>query len=66
MSEVRNNGIPLLHHAPKANITQSIIGLAAAITEDLDVSKLSEKGGLGRWLSFWPNRGKEKEPAESK
>ncbi|HTQ38685.1 MAG TPA: response regulator [Pirellulales bacterium] len=28
MSEVRNNGVPLLEHAPKAAITQSIIKLA--------------------------------------
>src|SRR4029077_20492100 len=29
MSEVRNNGVPLTEHAPKAAITQTIIELAA-------------------------------------
>ena len=40
MSEVRNNGVPLVQQAPKANITQSILGLAAAINENLDVSAM--------------------------
>ena len=63
MSEVRNNGIPLLQHAPRANITHSITGLAAALNEDLDMSKLSEKSGISRWINFW-NKGKEKEEAK--
>ncbi len=66
MSEVRNNGIPLIKQAPKANITQSIVGLAAAINENLDVSAMSDKGGLSKWLSFWPNKGRApKEAADS-
>jgi pilus assembly protein CpaE len=56
MSEVRNNGVPLIQQAPKANITQSILALAAAINDNLDVSSISEKGGLSKWLSFWPNK----------
>jgi pilus assembly protein CpaE len=31
MVEVRNNGVPLLEQAPKANITQSIVALAEAL-----------------------------------
>ncbi len=31
MVEVRNNGVPLIEQAPKAAITQSIIGLAEAL-----------------------------------
>ena len=58
MSEVRNNGIPLLQQAPKANITQSIIGLAAAIHENVETSSEDKGSGLGKWLSFWPNKGK--------
>ncbi len=62
MSEVRNNGIPLLQHAPRANITQSIIGLAEAVNENLDTSSASaEKGGLGRWMNFF---GKGKQTAK--
>ena len=58
MSEVRNNGVPLVQQAPKANITQSILGLAAAINENLDVSAMEDNNGLSKWLSFWPNKGK--------
>jgi pilus assembly protein CpaE len=34
MVEVRNNGVPLIEHAPKAAITQLIVGLADAISND--------------------------------
>lgn len=60
MSEVRNNGVPLIEQAPRSNITQAIVGLAAAIQENIDVAAVgsSEKSGLGRWLNFWPGKGK--------
>lgn len=58
MSEVRNNGIPLLQHAPKSAITQSIVELATAINENLDLSEASEKAGVGRWLNFWSSKNK--------
>ena len=58
MSEVRNNGIPLLQHAPKSAVTQSIIELATAINENLDLAEVSEKAGVGRWLNFWPSKSK--------
>ena len=54
MSEVRDNGVPLVQQAPKANVTQSILGLAAAINENLDVSSMADNSGLSKWLSFWP------------
>ena len=63
MSEVRNNGVPLIKQAPKANITQSVLGLAAAINDNLDVSAMAEQGGLSKWLSFWPSKSA-KEAAE--
>lgn len=57
MSEVRNNGVSLIEHAPKSGITQSMLGLAAAVNENLDVSALSKKSdGVSKWLSFLPNR----------
>ncbi len=56
MSEVRNNGVPLIEQAPKANITQSILGLAAAVNDGLDMSAVADKGGLSKWLSFWPSK----------
>ena len=34
MIEVRNNGVPLIEQAPKAAITQSIVGLADALCGD--------------------------------
>jgi pilus assembly protein CpaE len=43
MSEVRNNGIPLLEQAPKADITQSIVGLAMSLNDTLDISIGSDK-----------------------
>ena len=65
MSEVRNNGVPLIQQAPKSNITQSIVGLAAAINEGLEISQSAEKGGLSRWLSFWPSKSKEAAESDS-
>jgi pilus assembly protein CpaE len=56
MSEVRNNGVPLIQQAPKSTITHSILGLAAAVKNDLDVSGLGDKPGIGKWLSFWPKQ----------
>jgi hypothetical protein len=52
MSEVRNNGVPLLERAPKAAITQSIIELAAAIDGGLSVTQTGDKAGISRFLGF--------------
>lgn len=55
MVECRNNGVPLVDQAPKAKITQSILGLAAALTD----TKLAEaaddrnKSSVGKLLSLW-------------
>lgn len=56
MVEVRNNGVPLLQHAPKAAITQSIGQLADSLC-----GKKSDEEGVGdgkgrRWLNLWPTR----------
>lgn len=65
MSEVRNNGVPLMEQAPKSSITQSILGLASAIEGGLSVDQSSaDKAGLGRWLNFWGKSGKTNEPKE--
>ena len=45
MIEVRNNGVPLVEQAPKAPITQAIIGLAKAISGD---EAGGGRGGGGR------------------
>lgn len=53
MSEVRNNGVPLLERAPKAAITQAVVELAAAIDGDLEVAaQTGDKAGIGRFLGF--------------
>jgi pilus assembly protein CpaE len=56
MVEVRNNGVPLVQHAPKAGITNSIMQLADALC-----GKSREEGESGdkdsksrRWLNLWP------------
>lgn len=56
MVEVRNNGVPLLQHAPKAAITQSIGQLADALC-----GKKGDEDGAGdgksrRWLNLWSSR----------
>ena len=55
MSEVRNNGVPLIEHAPKSPITQSIIELAAQFggSEQLSDSDESGKSGMQRLLSLF-------------
>jgi pilus assembly protein CpaE len=52
MSEVRNNGVPLLERAPKAAITQSILELAVAIDGGLSVPQTGDKAGISRFLGF--------------
>lgn len=55
MVEVRNNGIPLVQHAPKAGITNSVMQLADALcgrTREENDSGDKDKGR--RWLNLWP------------
>ena len=56
MVEVRNNGVPLVEHAPKASITASIGQLADAICGR--VRDESEDGATASktrsWLNLWP------------
>jgi pilus assembly protein CpaE len=55
MVEVRNNGVPLLQHAPRAPITQSIGSLADALCgKKEDESERDSKSR--RWLNLWPSR----------
>ncbi len=61
MVEVRNNGVPLLEHAPKAAITQAIIHLAEALNGDRealqDPKDLTSRGrAVDKLLSLWPGR----------
>ncbi len=55
MVEVRNNGVPLLEHSPKAPITQSIGQLAMAVC-GIEPAADAEGGDTKsrRWLNLWP------------
>ena len=61
MVEVRNNGVPLMEHAPKAAITQAIIQLAEALNGDREAQQdpkdLSTRArAVEKLLSLWPAR----------
>lgn len=61
MVEVRNNGVPLIEQAPKAAITQAVIGLADALSGDRkaeDPEAAGKPTSSGRWLSLWPGKSK--------
>lgn len=53
MVEVRNNGVPLLEHAPKASITLSIGELAETLCGKRETGETNERDGKSRrWLNF--------------
>ncbi|MGC3969024.1 MAG: response regulator [Pirellulales bacterium] len=60
MVEVRNNGVPLVEQAPKAAVTQSLLGLAEALTgvkkegEDAPAPTADAKPNKSGLFSFWP------------
>ncbi len=55
MVEVRNNGVPLLQHAPKAAITQSI-GLLGDALCGKEADEEASDSKSRRWLNLWSNR----------
>jgi pilus assembly protein CpaE len=66
MVEVRNNGVPLIEHAPRSGIAQAFFGLAetlggVAASEESDEDR--KNPGNRRWLSFWPAKNA-KQPVE--
>jgi len=59
MIEARNNGVPLIEHAPRAAITQSLMGLAEALSGDSrgqSSTASGKKSGLGRLLNLLPSK----------
>jgi len=59
LSEARNNGVPLIEHAPKAAATQAILGLAAALGKDhaaLPADSNQKKSGLSGLLKLWSGK----------
>jgi pilus assembly protein CpaE len=61
MVEVRNNGVPLVDQAPKASITQAVVGLAEALTKGAhsEQKEVVDAGKSGSWLSIF-GKGKTK------
>jgi pilus assembly protein CpaE len=55
MIEARNNGVPLVDSAPKTAITQSLIGLARAISgeEVAEAPEVADKKGFGGLRKLW-------------
>lgn len=59
MVEARNNGVPLVVEAPRAEITQSLTSMARALVGDKmpAVKPLGRASGttpvLGKWFGFW-------------
>ena len=56
MVEARNNGIPLLEHAPKAKITHAITELANNLIgkeATADATTDSAKSSFGRLMNIW-------------
>jgi len=59
MVEVRNNGVSLLDHAPKAAITRAVVTLAAVLcgeaSSDASIAT-AKKSSLGRLFQLWPSK----------
>ena len=63
MVEVRNNGVPLLEHAPKAAITMAMQQMATAICNNGVVEQTvepAENTSNSSWMNFWPAKTKSK------
>src|SRR5687768_7841903 len=53
MVEVRNNGVPLIEHAPRASITLAMLSLSDALTSAADKPKEEVPAAVkAGWLSF--------------
>lgn len=66
MVDVRNNGVPLIEQAPRAGLTQSIIGLSNALKggDAVATTTPAAKAGLGKWLGFLPGKNKPATPPQ--
>ena len=59
MVEVRNNGVPLIQQAPKAAITQAILGLAEALSNSKgEASAGDDKVAKKSWMSLFGTKAK--------
>jgi pilus assembly protein CpaE len=65
MVEVRNNGVPLIEHAPRSGIAQAITALVENLTSDNRKNEApgdqpSARSTTGSWLAFLGGKGKGK------
>jgi pilus assembly protein CpaE len=67
MVEIRNNGVPLIEHSPRAGITQAIVALVESLSSEehkTDTQAASatatKPAGAGSWLSFLGSKAKGK------
>lgn len=61
MVEVRNNGVPLFEHAPKAGIAQAVLNLANTLDNGEIVAATDDKSAsAGRWRNLWGKSGQKK------
>jgi pilus assembly protein CpaE len=65
MVEVRNNGVPLIEHSPRASITQALTTLVENLsnnekTQGKDGDEAAKAAAAGGWLSFLGGKGKAK------
>jgi pilus assembly protein CpaE len=60
MSDVRNNGVPLIEQAPRAAITQSFQQLALALSNDEPSAAAiaADKSGKARWFNLFQGKSK--------
>jgi pilus assembly protein CpaE len=71
MVEVRNNGVPLIQHAPQASITGAMLQLAERLSGqhiEANTPQETEKkvATQSNWLNFWPGKGAKPKAAGSK
>ncbi len=58
MIEARNNGVPLVTEAPRAEITQSLTSMARVLVGDAmpgvkPAGRTTTTPVLGKWFGFW-------------
>lgn len=71
MVEVRNNGVPLIQHAPQAPITSAMVQLAERLSGQhietgTPTQETKQVAASSSWLSFWPGKAAQTKPTATK
>ncbi len=71
MVEVRNNGVPLIQHAPQAPITSAMVQLAERLSGQhietgTPAQETKQVAASSSWLSFWPGKAAQTKPTATK